>query len=112
MITIDLTGKAALVTGASQGLGLAIATRLHEAGAFVGVNYFADPAGVNRAQAEQVVASLGDRAIALAADVRDPAGVQAAIAQLIDAAGGLDIVVNNAGIIRDRTLKKMALDEW
>ena len=62
MISIDLTGKIALVTGGGQGLGLASATLLHQAGASVVLNYFDDPAGVNRRRATESAAALGDRA--------------------------------------------------
>jgi 3-oxoacyl-[acyl-carrier protein] reductase len=112
MATINLTGKTALVTGAGQGLGRCTATTLHAAGANVVVNYFNDRDGLNRRLAEETAATLGERAIAIAADVREVGQVT----QMIDAAvsrfGTLDIVVNNAAIIRDRTLKKMTDDEW
>src|SRR4030042_716660 len=110
MVAIDLTGRTAIVTGAGQGLGAAIARRLYEAGANVVVNYFAD--GANRSRAEQTAAGLGPRAAALPADVRDPEAVRG----LFDAAaarfGDVHILVSNAGIIRDRTIKKMGLEEW
>jgi len=110
MVAIDLSGRTAIVTGAGQGLGAAMARRLHEAGANVVVNYF--EGGENRSRAEQTAAALGQRAAALPADVRDPQAVRG----LFDAAaarfGRVDIVVSNAGIIRDRTIKKMAFEEW
>jgi 3-oxoacyl-[acyl-carrier protein] reductase len=112
MIAIDLTAKTAIVTGASQGLGAATATTLHRAGANVVVNYLDDPQGANRAEAESVVNSLGDRAVAIAADVRDFAGVQTMFAAAASKFGGVDIVVNNAGILRDRTIVKMTQEEW
>ena len=112
MISIDLTGKVALVTGASQGIGAVTARRLHDAGAQVGVNYLDDSAGHNRAHAQHLVDELGDRAIALSGDVRDASEMNAMFDQLIAAFGGLDILVNNAGILRDRTLKKMEPAEW
>lgn len=112
MLAIDLSGKAAIVTGASQGLGRATATRLHEAGARVIVNYFSDPEGINRQRAEEVVTTLGERAIAVEADVRDPAAVHAMIDQAVQELGNLDIVVNNAGILLDRTVKKMTQEQW
>ncbi len=114
--TIDLSDKTAIVTGAGQGLGRAIAVALHAAGANVVINYYQDDQstdeGWNRTQAEEVVASLGDRSFAIPADVRD----QTAIAQMYDQAekrwGPIDIVVNNAGITRDRTVQKMSPQEW
>ncbi|MCX5662749.1 MAG: 3-oxoacyl-ACP reductase FabG [Planctomycetota bacterium] len=112
MFTIDLSGKTALVTGAGQGLGLATATMLHQAGANVVINYFSDPQGLNAAKASEAAAKLGPRALALDADVRKPAQVEAMIGKAIDRFGSLNIVVNNAGILRDRTLRKMSSDEW
>ena len=110
MIALDLKGKTAVVTGASQGLGAETARVLHRAGANVVVNYF--PFGQNQASAEGVAAQLGDRAVALGADVRKLTEVQVLLDQAKQKFGGLDIVVNNAGIIRDRTVRKMAAAEW
>jgi 3-oxoacyl-[acyl-carrier protein] reductase len=112
MIAIDLSGKTAIVTGASQGLGTAIAKTLHQAGANVVVNYFADPANVNASRAQEIVQSLGDRAIAIAADVRSSADCANLMAATIKQFRTLDIVVNNAGILRDRSLKNMSETEW
>jgi 3-oxoacyl-[acyl-carrier protein] reductase len=110
MVSIDLSGRTAIVTGAGQGLGAAMARRLYEAGANVVVNYFEE--GSNRSRAEHTAAALGPRAVCLPADVRDPQAVR----DLFDAAearfGAVHIVVSNAGIIRDRTIKKMDLEEW
>ena len=112
MFTIDLAGKTALVTGAGQGLGRCTATTLHRCGANVVVNYFEDQQGINRACAEETVASLGERAIAVAADVRNSAEIHRMVDRTVEQFGKLDIVVNNAAVIRDRTLKKMTDDEW
>ena len=112
MLNIDLSGKTALVTGGSQGLGRCTATRLHAAGATVAVNYFPDPLGSNREHAEEVVAELGERAFAVGGDVRDVADVSRMCDEVVARTGRLDIVVNNAAIIRDRTLKKMSDNEW
>ncbi len=112
MVQLDFTGKTALVTGGGQGLGLATATLLHAAGAHVVLNYFVDPEGVNRSRAEQAAAALGERAVALPADVRDLAAVESMFDQIIARFGALHIVVNNAAIIRDRSLKKMSPGEW
>lgn len=108
MVSIDLSGKTALITGGGQGLGRATATRLHEAGARIVINYFEDADGLNRNRAEETAAALGERASIAAADVRDLAQVESMIAGI----GNLDILVNNAAIIRDRSLKKMSQDEW
>lgn len=112
MIPIDLSNKVALVTGAGQGLGRATAQRLHEAGAAVAINYFDDPEGVNRTRAAELKTELGDRAEIFAADVRSPQAVQAMVRAITQQWGGLDIVVNNAAVLRDRTVKKMTPLEW
>ena len=112
MALIDLTGKTAIVTGAGQGLGRCTATTLHAAGANVVINYFDDAGGMNRQRADETVAALGERAIAVAADVRSVSEITQMIDRTIQHFGRLDIVVNNAAIIRDRTLKKMTDDEW
>ena len=112
MATIDLTGKTAIVTGAGQGLGRCTATTLHAAGANVVINYFDDAGGMNRQRADETVTALGERAMAVAADVRSVPEITQMIDRTIQQFGRLDIVVNNAAIIRDRTLKKMTDDEW
>ena len=110
MIDINLSEKTALVTGASQGLGETTVRLLHRAGANVVVNYVA--MGVNRENAERVVADLGDRALAVEADVRNAQRVEDMFEKAEQRFGGIDIVVNNAGIIRDRSLRKMSREEW
>lgn len=112
MISINLTGKTALVTGGSQGLGLSTATRLHAAGATVAINFFPDPEGHNQRRAEEAVRSLKDRAFSVAADVRASGDVTRMFDEIITRTGQLDIVVNNAAVIRDRTLRKMTDAEW
>lgn len=120
MIAINLTGKVALVTGSSQGLGAFTARTLHKAGASVVINYYPDPQGHGQQQAEIIVTELNAanpqsspaRAIAIAADVTSFESVEAMIQKIVSELGGLDIVVNNAGILRDRTLAKLSLDDW
>jgi 3-oxoacyl-[acyl-carrier protein] reductase len=112
VIGIDLGGKVALVTGAGQGLGRATANCLHAAGASVVINYHPDPAGRNEALALEAAASLGNRAVALPADVREPGQVDFMMGAIVERFGRLDIVVNNAAVIRDRTLRKMTDDDW
>lgn len=112
MVGIDLSGKTALVTGASQGLGEAIVTRLHEAGASVIVNYFPDDGGLNERRASDVVRKLGDRAVACGADVRARNAVAVMMERAMKTFHRLDIVVNSAGVIRDRTLRNMSHEDW
>ena len=112
MISIDLSGKTAIVTGGSQGVGAAIAALLHRAGANVVVNYFADDQGANRHKAEAVAAALGDRGAIAAGDVRSLDDVRRVFDEAAARFGGVDILVNNAGILRDRTIAKMTDDEW
>jgi 3-oxoacyl-[acyl-carrier protein] reductase len=110
MISIDLSGKTAVVTGASQGLGEATARLLHRAGAGVVVNYI--DLGPCRANAEGIASQLGENALAVEADVRSPERVERMFEEAAKRFGGVDIVVNNAGIIRDRTVRKMSPEEW
>ena len=112
MRNIDLTGKTAVVTGGGQGIGLATATSLFEAGANVVLNYFPDTEGNNAKIAEMASASLGDRCLALPADVRDPEQLVTMCSKITTRFGGIDILVNNAGILRDRSFKKMTHSEW
>ncbi len=112
MISIDLTGKVAIVTGGSQGLGLATIRRLHAAGANVVMNYFPDTEGLHRKRAEEACSQLGARAIAAAGDVALIDSCDALVAQAVKHFGKLDILVNNAGILRDKTLKKMEATQW
>lgn len=92
----DLTGKVALVTGGSRGIGAAIAQRLAEAGAAVAITYRAA-----EAQAQTLVAAIeadGGRALALRADLAEPGAPAEAVARTVEAFGRLDILVNNAGV--------------
>ncbi|CUH63019.1 3-oxoacyl-[acyl-carrier-protein] reductase FabG [Thalassovita gelatinovora] len=102
----DLSGKCALVTGASGGIGGAIAKALHGAGATVGLS------GTRVDPLEALAAELGDRAFVLPCDLSDPEAVNALPKQAIDAMGSLDILVNNAGITRDQIFMRMSDDEW
>ncbi len=112
MRNIDFSGKTAIVTGSSQGIGLATAEALHAAGANVVINFFDDPDGNNKRLADDVITRLGDRSIAVDADVRSPEQLTAMVDAAVEKFGSLDILVNNAGILRDRSFKKMSLDEW
>ncbi|MEA3400862.1 MAG: 3-oxoacyl-ACP reductase FabG [Armatimonadota bacterium] len=107
---IDLGDRTALVSGASRGIGRAIAMELARAGAAVGVNY-----RVRADAADEVVAAiedLGGRALAVQADVTDLDAVQAMVTSVADELRGLDILVNNAGIIADDYLMMMSPERW
>lgn len=112
MISIDLSGKIALVTGGGQGLGQATARLLHEAGATVVVNYLDDDTGTARARAVQTVTPFGNRGLAVAADVRSRSDLQALMQQIQEHFGALDLLINNAAILRDRTLKNLSDEDW
>lgn len=103
---IDLSGKVALVTGSTRGIGLAIAGALHRAGAKVAVH------GRDAAKAQAVAATLGDRTAGIGADIADAAQVEAAYAAAEQALGPVDILVNNAGLTRDNILLRLTADDW
>ncbi len=102
----DLTGKTALVTGASGGIGGAIAKALHGAGATVALS------GTRVDPLEALAAELGERAHVLPCNLSDADAVDALPKQAIEAMGGLDILVNNAGITRDNLFMRMKDEEW
>jgi NAD(P)-dependent dehydrogenase (short-subunit alcohol dehydrogenase family) len=106
---MTLTGKRALVTGASRGIGAAIAKALAAEGADVAITYEKS----EQAAAEVVAAikALGRRAVAIKADNSDAAAVQASIEKTVAELGGLDILVNNAGILRLAQVKDIALED-
>jgi 3-oxoacyl-[acyl-carrier protein] reductase len=107
-----LESRTAVITGGGQGLGKATARTLHAAGANVAVTWFPDSDGVNRERAEETAAEIGPRAIAVEGDVRDRQSIGRMFDQVIDTFGSLEIVVNNAAVLRDRTLSKMSDEEW
>jgi len=110
-----LDGKTALITGASRGLGEAIALACAAEGCSVAVNYVEEAGHDNAADAEAVVTVLqatGVDAIALAADVTDEQQVDDMVAAAIAHFGRLDILVNNAGIFRDKTIKNLDRSDW
>ena len=102
----DLTGKTALVTGASGGIGGAIASALHARGATVGLS------GTRVEPLEALAAELGERAHVLPCNLGDPEAVDALPKQAAEAMGGVDILVNNAGITRDNLFMRMSDEEW
>lgn len=102
----DLTGKSALITGASGGIGGAIAHALHKAGATVALS------GTRVEPLEALAAELGSRAHVLPCNLSDAEAVDALPKQAIEAMGAVDILVNNAGITRDQIFMRMSDDEW
>jgi 3-oxoacyl-[acyl-carrier protein] reductase len=105
-----LDGKCALVTGASRGIGRAIAVKLASEGAKVALNYAGNAAAAEKVKKEIEVA--GGQAITVQADVSDPASVEAMIQTVVDAFGQIDILVNNAGITRDGLLLRMKDEDF
>ena len=108
--TMDLTGKTAVVTGGSRGIGRAICLELAKRGANVIVNYSG-----SEDKAKQVVAeieALGVKAFSVQANVADSAAVDAMMKQAVEVFGTIDILVNNAGITRDNLLMRMKEQEW
>ncbi|MBV2361363.1 3-oxoacyl-[acyl-carrier-protein] reductase [Thalassococcus sp. CAU 1522] len=102
----DLTGKSALITGASGGIGGAIAHALHQAGASVGLS------GTRTEPLQALAADLGDRCFVLPCNLSDPDAVAALPKQAAEAMGAVDILVNNAGITRDNLFMRMSDEEW
>ncbi|MDT8856330.1 3-oxoacyl-[acyl-carrier-protein] reductase [Paracoccaceae bacterium Fryx2] len=102
----DLTGKCALITGASGGIGAEVARVLHGAGASVALS------GTRVAPLEALAAELGERAYVLPCDLGDAAAVEALPKAAIAAMGSVDVLVNNAGITRDNLFMRMSDDEW
>ena len=102
----DLTGKSALVTGASGGIGAEIARVLHRAGATVGIS------GTRVEPLEALAGELVERAHVLPCNLSDPDAVAALPKEATDAMGAVDILVNNAGITRDNIFMRMSDEEW
>ncbi len=102
----DLDGKCALVTGASGGIGGAIARALHARGATVALS------GTRTGPLEELAGELGERAHVTPCDLSDAGAVEALPKQAVEAMGGLDILVNNAGVTRDNLFMRMSDEEW
>jgi 3-oxoacyl-[acyl-carrier protein] reductase len=107
---IDLTGRTALVTGGSRGIGRAIVLRLAGQGADVAFSYRGNQAAAAATAAE--VEALGRRALAVQADAKEMDGAETLVKAVLDAFGRIDILVNNAGITRDDLIMRMSVDAW
>jgi len=104
----QLTDRVAFVTGASRGIGRAIATRLAAAGAIVA----AAARGENARETVEAIGASGGRAETVSLDVTDAAAIDAAMAGVLQRHGRIDILVNNAGITRDTLMLRMKRDDW
>ncbi|HKI97740.1 MAG TPA: 3-oxoacyl-ACP reductase family protein [bacterium] len=107
---IDFTGRIALVTGGSRGIGAVAAVALARHGADVAINYRADAASAEAVRAQ--VAALGRRAAVVQADVSEPPQVEALVAEVTRALGPVDILVNNAGQAHYRGLDDLTVEDW
>lgn len=108
---LEFSGKVVLVTGSSRGIGAAMMEAFGGCGAQCVVNYIADAQGQNKADAENVARGLKEPLV-VQCDVTKADEVGAMTKQIGDRFGGLDVLVNNSGIIRDRTMKKMTLEDF
>ena len=105
-----LDGKCALVTGASRGIGRAVALKFVSEGAKVALNFAGNEAAAN--EVRQEIEAAGGQAILVKADVANEAAVQEMVQKTADAFGRIDILVNNAGITRDGLLARMKEEDW
>src|SRR6058998_2140110 len=111
MSDFDFTDKVVLVTGSSRGIGAEMIKAFGAHGAQCVVNYVADVQGQNKIDAMNVAKELS-KPLIIECDVTQPTQVEAMLNQIQDQHGGLDILINNSGIIRDRTIKKISLEEF
>jgi 3-oxoacyl-[acyl-carrier protein] reductase len=107
---IDLTGKTALVTGGSRGIGRAIALRLATQGADVAFTYRGNAAAA--ADTTAAIEGLGRKALAIQADASQPDTAETVVKTTLDAFGKVDILVNNAGVTRDDLIMRMSPEDW
>ena len=102
---MSIEGKVAVVTGGSRGIGRAICIRLASMGALVYINYVSRSSAAE--QTQQIIAENGGRSQIIGFDVADASGVLTAFKQITSEAGGIDILINNAGITRDGLMARM-----
>lgn len=105
-----LDGKSALVTGASRGIGRAIAIKLAQEGAAVAINYAGNAQAAQ--EVKDIIEAAGGKAMLVQADVSNAESVDAMVKAVVDELGGIDILVNNAGITRDGLLMRMKEEDW
>ena len=108
---LDFTDKTVLITGSSRGIGAELIKAFGKRRAQCVVNYVTDPEGQNKSDAESVARELKDPLV-IECDVTKPEQVESMMKQIQDRHGGLDVLVNNSGIISDRTIKKMSMEEF
>jgi 3-oxoacyl-[acyl-carrier protein] reductase len=108
---LDFSGKVVLVTGSSRGIGAEMIKAFGKRGAQCVVNYVADVQGQNKTDATNVAKEL-QAPLVIECDVTQPGQVESMMTEIRDKWGGLDVLVNNSGIIHDRTIKKMSMEEF
>src|SRR5262249_20168174 len=111
MCDYDFSDKVVLVTGSSRGIGAEMIKAFGQRGAKCVVNYFTDPQGQNKTDAESVANELKEPLL-IDCDVTKPDQVEAMMKQIQDRHGGLDGLINNSGTIRDRKIQKMTMEEF
>jgi 3-oxoacyl-[acyl-carrier protein] reductase len=107
----DFSGKVVLVTGSSRGIGAEMIKAYGKRGAQCVVNYVVDAQGQNKTEATNVAKEL-EAPLVIECDVTQPGQVESMMSEIRDKWGGLDVLVNNSGIIHDRTIKKMSMEEF
>jgi 3-oxoacyl-[acyl-carrier protein] reductase len=111
MSDLDFSGKVVLVTGSSRGIGAEMIKAFGARGAKCVVNYIADPKSQNKTEAESVAKELKDPLL-IQCDVTQPSQVEVMMNEIKQRHDGLDVLINNSGIINDRTIKKMSMEEF
>jgi 3-oxoacyl-[acyl-carrier protein] reductase len=107
---IDLTGKTALITGGSRGIGRAIGNRFAQQGADVAFTYKGNAAAA--AGAAEAIDALGRRSVPIQADASDPEAAESVVRAVLEVFGKIDILVNNAGVTRDDLIMRMSVEAW